>query len=147
MDTLSKVDGRSHGRSVAPPISKPSFSRDERIGNLPGPLDFVAVQIDRRGIHGCMAQVVAHRGEFRAATQRMRGVRVAHPVRTRAAQLFCKRSMIGLDGVGGQQEEASKHAPQTHAADRGVAVGLETADDRRFRAQCNCVTGSPRSAR
>ena len=80
-----------------------------------------------------MPQVVAHRGEFRAEPERVRGMRVAHPVRTRAAQIFRKRRMLAFYGFGGQQKEAPQHTPQTRTADRGVAVGLETDDDRRRR--------------
>jgi hypothetical protein len=79
-------------------------------------------------------QVVPNGGQFCAAAEGMRSVRVAHPVRAGTAQFVRERCVVGLDRFRGEQEEASHHHPKAHAADGRVAVSVgtpvETADDR-----------------
>jgi hypothetical protein len=65
-----------------------SFPSTKGFSNLSRALDFIAVQIDRGGRDGGVAQIVAHGGQFRAAREGVGGVRMSHPMRTRFAQLL-----------------------------------------------------------
>jgi len=67
----------------------------ERFIHLPVTFDFVALKVDRGRRNRGVAQVVAHRREFRVAGERGRGVGMLCPVRRRASELFGEHGMIG----------------------------------------------------
>lgn len=54
-------------------------------------------------------------------------------MQTRPMQFAGKWRMVRFDAVWGEQEEVPEHAPLARAADRGLAIRFEAADDRRFR--------------
>jgi hypothetical protein len=77
-----------------------TLSVREGVPDLLGTLDFVAVQVDRRRRDRGMAEVIPYRGQLGAPCQRMGGMSVASPVRTRATQLFREHRVIRLDDFG-----------------------------------------------
>ena len=94
-----------------------------------------------------MPQVVAHHDQLGAPRQRVRRVRVTHPVRACTAQLLSGRWSFVLDRVGHQHEEPAQHARQSRLGSMPAPSSsrLPTSGDAGF--QRVDVTGSPRCTR
>lgn len=71
------AQGRTEPFGVAPVGSSTS---GERLAHLPGPLDLVALQVDRGRRDRGVAQIVPHGRRFRATRECMGRMGVAHPV-------------------------------------------------------------------
>ena len=78
-----------------------------------------------------MPQVVAHGRELSAARQRMRGVRVTHPMGTGAPQLLRSRRVLVLDEFRDLRKESLRDRPQPGRRDPRRAVLFEATHQRR----------------
>ncbi len=76
-----------------------AFCRPQSRRDLPRAPDIITMQVDRRRRDRRESQIVAHGREFRPVGERMRCMRVPHPVRTRSAQLAGQERIIGGDQV------------------------------------------------
>lgn len=89
-----------------------SFPGQERTSHLLGPLEIIAVQVNRGSRNGCMAKVVPYRRQFRPSCQRMGGVGMAHPMWSRQTQLFRKGRAFYCHFTGGGFKEPLHHDPK-----------------------------------
>ena len=94
----------------------------ERVAHLSSPFDLIGVQIDGRGGHRSMAQVVPYRRKLRTACQSMSGMGMAHPMWAGPAKLICRSGGSFLDRGRRGREEAFHQAPDPGGSDAEFAV-------------------------